>query len=82
MKIEGKEHLGRLFTVFVFLVISVAGIAFSIYLFSIANDVYTYMIAVLFFLLSLTSSFFNLLTSYWYYKSAYFPKYLEDLRKG
>ncbi len=81
MKIEGKEHLGRLFTVFVFLVISVAGIAFSIYLFSIANDVYTYLIAVLFFLLSLTSSFFNLLTSYWYYKSAYFPKYLEDLRK-
>jgi cellulose synthase (UDP-forming) len=76
-----REQIGRLFTVIVFCTLSVAGFGFSIYLFLVANSPFIYIIAISFLFLSLVAGFFNVLAAYWYYKSFYYEKYLEGLKK-
>jgi cellulose synthase/poly-beta-1,6-N-acetylglucosamine synthase-like glycosyltransferase len=76
-----KEQIGRLFTVIVFCTLSISGFGFSIYLFLVANSPFIYVIAISFLFLSVFAGFFNILAAYWYYKSFYYEKYLEGLKK-
>ncbi|MDE1871147.1 MAG: glycosyltransferase [Candidatus Micrarchaeota archaeon] len=74
------DYIGKLFTVALFLVLSVAGFGFSIYLFLVSNSLFLYAIAICFLFLSIISGFFNILASYWYYKSFGYEKYIEELK--
>lgn len=77
-----KGFLTRLVTSMMFIILSAAGIGFAIYLFFVSNSVYTYMIAIVFMLLSLVSGFFNLYASIWYARSYFYDGYLAQIRKG
>jgi cellulose synthase/poly-beta-1,6-N-acetylglucosamine synthase-like glycosyltransferase len=76
------EYIGRLFTVIVFSVLSIAGFGFSLYLFLVAKTTFLYLIATAFLLLSIFSGFFNILASYWYYKSFDYERYVDKLKKS
>ncbi len=77
-----KGFLTRLVTSMMFIVLSIAGIGFAIYLFFVSNSIYTYMIAIVFMLLSLVSGFFNLYASIWYVRSYFYDGYLDGIKKG
>jgi cellulose synthase/poly-beta-1,6-N-acetylglucosamine synthase-like glycosyltransferase len=77
-----KERIGRLFTVFVFLTLSVTGFGFAVYLFFVAHSIMLYAIAVIFLMLSIGAGFFNVLASYWYYRSFEYNRYVENFRKN
>ena len=72
----------RVITVFLFILLSAAGIAFSFYLFSVANTTYIWAIALGFFSLSVLSGFFNISASVLYYRSYFYGAYLERIRKA
>ncbi len=76
-----KNRGGRLLTVILFLVLSVAGFAFSIYLFYISNNLYDYALAVSFLALSLVACFFNIYAAHWYYKSYFYDEYLARIKR-
>ncbi len=78
-KIWSREQLWRLFTVAIFLALSIAGFGFSVYLFFVAKTVLLYLIAFMFLLLSVISGFFNVMASYWYYKSFDYDLYVKGI---
>ena len=73
---------GRFITVALFSILSVAGIAFSIYLFYVANSFYAYLLAAAFMILSLIAGFFNIYASMLYFKSYTYGKHFEKLKAG
>ncbi len=75
------KRIGKLVTVGIFVLLSIAGFGFSIYLFLVAKSLVLYIIAISFLFLSVVSGFFNVLASYWYYKSFDYDRYLEEFRK-
>ncbi len=77
----GRPAVGRIATVFIFMLLSVAGILFSVYLLSVANSAYTYVLAISFLALSLVAGFFNFFASWWYYKSQFYDSYLDSIKK-
>ena len=81
-KFFGDGFSIRVITVFLFILLSAAGLAFSFYLFSVANTTYIWAIALGFFLLSLLSGFFNVSASILYYRSYFYGIYLERIKKG
>ncbi len=72
----------RLITVVLFIVLAIAGLVFSVYLFIIANSIYMYLIAAAFLVLSAVSGFFNIFAAYWYYKAYFYPSYLKSIKSG
>lgn len=70
---------GRLLTVILFLTLSVLGIAFSVYLFTLAHTAYMFVLATSFMILSIISSFFNLYVANWYYKSYFYDAYITGI---
>ena len=76
-----RHYSMRIFTVFLFLMLAVSGIGFSIYLFYISNNIYMYFIAVIFLLLSLISGFFNFSASMLYYRSFFYNAYFKKIAK-
>ncbi|MDE1869041.1 MAG: glycosyltransferase [Candidatus Micrarchaeota archaeon] len=70
---------GRLLTVTLFTILSIAGIAFSIYLFLISRTLYMYALSSAFTALSLFAGFFNIYASIWYYRSYLYDKYLKGI---
>lgn len=78
----GKFLTGRMLTVLLFTTLSVAGIGFSIYLFYVANNAYTFFLAVAFTFLSLVAGFFNIYASVWYYRSQFYDDYLAKIKAG
>ncbi len=77
-----KRFSYRILTVIVFLILAVAGIGFSFYLFYIANNLYMYILATLFFVLAIVSSVFNIFASVTYYRSYFYDIYLDKLKSG
>ncbi len=78
----GMGFTYRLFAMILFIVLSISGIAFSLYLFVIAQTLYMYVIAAAFFVLSLITGFFNSYAAYLYYKSYFYVDYLNGVSKG
>jgi cellulose synthase (UDP-forming) len=74
-----KNRFVLLFTVTLFVLLSVSGIAFSVYLFVVANTPYMYLLAVLFCLLSLVAGFFNIFASFLYYRSHFYYEYVKKI---
>ena len=74
------QFTARLFSIFIFLFLTLVGLVFSIYLMSNASSMYTYAMAIIFLLLSIVSGFFNTASAYWYYRSYYYDAYLKKLK--
>jgi cellulose synthase (UDP-forming) len=74
-----REYIGRLLTVFLFLILSIAGLIFSVYLFYVANSLYMFTLAVSFTALSLIAGFFNVYASIWYFRSYFYKGYLKKI---
>ncbi len=75
-----KQFLMRLSTVLLFTFLAALGVLFSVYLVISANSLYMYLVAFCFILLALISGFFNIATSYWYYRSYFYDAYLREIR--
>ncbi|MCL5008036.1 MAG: glycosyltransferase [Candidatus Marsarchaeota archaeon] len=72
----------RFLIILLFVAISVSGISFSLYLFLISNNMYTFVIAAVFFILSLVASVFNIYAAYLYYRSYFYNDYLNRISRG
>ena len=62
--------------------LTIFGIAFSIYLLYNSTNIYLYLIAIVFLLLSSISGFFNIFSSYSYYRSNFYAKKIDAIRKS
>ncbi len=71
----------RFLGIVLFSVLTVMGLIFSAYLIYNAQSLYTYAIAIVFLCLSLISGVFNIATSYWYYRSYFYDKYIEGIER-
>ena len=77
-----KKSTVRLFVVLLFVMLTLSGLAFSLYLIYYgAHDAYTYLLAGLFIVLSLVSGFFNIFIAYSYYRSSFYNEYLEGIKR-
>ncbi len=81
-KFFGDGFTLRILTVVLFSALTVAGMAFSVYLFLVASNLYMYLLAVAFFALSALSSFFNISASVLYYRSYFYMKHLQGIEAG
>ncbi len=75
------DYLTRLFSVVLFIFITVFGVFFFVYLLLNAHNVYSYLLAFSYMALMLISGFFNIFTAYSYYRSYFYYKYLKDVGK-
>jgi cellulose synthase (UDP-forming) len=80
-KFFGDKFTLRIITVAIFILLAVAGLAFSLYLFLIAKNMYMYIVATAFAILSIISGFFNISASILYYRSYFYANYIENIRK-
>src|SRR5208282_2748143 len=77
-----KKSTLRLFVVSLFVLLTLSGLIFSFYLvYYGAHDVYTYLLAGFFIVLSLVSGFFNIFIAYSYYRSSFYNEYLEGIKR-
>lgn len=81
-KFFGDGFTLRVFTIVLFLVLSIAGIGFSIYMFMVATTTYMYVLSLAFFVLSVISSFFNISASILYYRSYFYVNHLKGIQQG
>ncbi len=82
MKMEhDKLFESRMLTVALFMILSSAGLGFSIYLFYVASSPYMFMLAVSFTFMSVVSGLFNVYASIWYYRSYYYGEYLDGITR-
>jgi cellulose synthase (UDP-forming) len=68
MKAE-KDKAFRLLVVLLFNIISIATVLFAAYLLITSHNTYNYVISIIFAVLVIIASFFNIYSSIWYYKS-------------
>ena len=80
-KFFGDKFTLRILTVAIFIVLAIAGLAFSLYLFIIAKNTYMYVVATAFATLSVVSGFFNISASILYYRSYFYGKYISKIRR-
>ena len=69
----------RFLTVSIFIILSIAGVIFSGYMFIEANSTYTFALACAFLALSLFAGFFNTYASISYFRSYYYDRYIERI---
>ncbi|MHB1830462.1 MAG: glycosyltransferase [Candidatus Micrarchaeaceae archaeon] len=78
-----KSSALRISVVILFVLLTISGIAFSLYLIYFgAHTLVMYVIAAAFLILSAVSGFFNIFTSYSYYRSGFYDEYLEGITKS
>ncbi|OJI07798.1 MAG: hypothetical protein BK997_02180 [Candidatus Micrarchaeum sp. ARMAN-1] len=80
-KFFGDKFTLRIVTVAIFIILAIAGLAFSLYLFIIAKNTYMYVVATAFAALSIVSGFFNISASILYYRSYFYGKYISKIRR-
>ncbi|MCL5102415.1 MAG: glycosyltransferase [Candidatus Marsarchaeota archaeon] len=80
-KFFGDKFTLRIITVAIFIILALAGLGFSIYLFVIAKNMYMYVVATAFAALSVVSGFFNISASVLYYRSYFYGTYIDNIRK-
>ncbi len=76
-----KNLAMRGISIFLFSVLTILGIGFSIYLMVVTNTILSRVVALAFLILSAVSGFFNTFTSYSYYRSYLYDKHLEKIQK-
>jgi cellulose synthase/poly-beta-1,6-N-acetylglucosamine synthase-like glycosyltransferase len=77
-----KGAVARFLSVTVFVALTVIGLLFSAYLLFSAHAFYMYALALCFLCLTLISGFFNIFTSYSYYRSYFYDDYLKSIKAG
>ncbi len=83
MPIKSKrEQFARFLSVALFVMLTAIGFVFSIYLILLAKSMYMYILAFSFAILAAISGFFNIFTSYSYYRSYLYDAYLNKIQKG
>ncbi len=81
MRINLKgNHAMRLIAAAMFIVLAVAGMGFSVFLFMVAKNIYMYAVATLIFLLSIISGFFNVFAAFLFYRSYFYDEHLLELK--
>jgi len=70
----------RLLTAAIFVFLSVAGVAFAIYIMLVASSAYVYFFGIFLLLLALIAGFFNTVSAYFYYKSFFYDGYLAKIK--
>jgi cellulose synthase (UDP-forming) len=78
--LKNKLYTGRILTVALFTILSIAGFGFAVYLFYVATSPYMYLLAIAFALLAAAAGFFNIYASIWYYRSFFYDEYLGKIR--
>ncbi len=77
-----KKSTLRLLVVTLFVILTISGLVFSLYLIYYgAHDAYTYILAGLFIILTMVSGFFNIFIAYSYYRSSFYNEYLEGIKR-
>ena len=76
-----KGYMVRLVTFVLFIILTASGIGFSIYLFYIASNTAMYLLAAAFTILAIVSGFFNIFASFFYYRSYFYERKLEGVKK-
>ncbi|HUB92835.1 MAG TPA: glycosyltransferase [Candidatus Saccharimonadales bacterium] len=71
----------RIATIVLFIILTGIGLAFSVYLFYSVHSFYMYLIAASFTILTIVSGFFNISTSYFYYRSYLYDAYIGNINK-
>ena len=69
----------RLLSAAIFIFLSIAGLAFSVYIMLVAGSIYVYFFGVFLLALSLVAAFFNSISAYFYYKSYFYDGYLAKI---
>ncbi|MGC8651628.1 MAG: glycosyltransferase [Candidatus Micrarchaeia archaeon] len=82
MTYKPKRSTIRLITVLLFTLLAAAGVIFSVYLFMVSTNLYMYLIAFAFLVLSVVSGFFNVFAAYWYYRAYFYPDHIESIKKS
>lgn len=77
-----KELALRGVSVALFVIITILGMGFSIYILLKVHTIYMFVLAILFMILSAVSGFFNAFTSYCYYRSYLYDEHLKDIQKN
>jgi cellulose synthase/poly-beta-1,6-N-acetylglucosamine synthase-like glycosyltransferase len=77
-----EPYAFRLFTAVMFLALTICGIAFSVYLFTIASSINMVLLAVLFLILSIVSGFFNVYAALLYCRSYSYQGYVDKITEG
>lgn len=77
-----KKSTLRLFVVSLFVMLTISGLIFSLYLVYFgAHTLYTYALAGFFIVLTTVSGFFNIFIAYSYYRSSFYNEYLEGIKR-
>ncbi|MDE1866033.1 MAG: glycosyltransferase [Candidatus Micrarchaeota archaeon] len=71
----------RLFTAAVFIILSLAGIAFAVYIMLVSSSIYVYFFGIFLLALSVIAGFFNTVSAYFYYKSFFYDDYLGSITR-
>ncbi len=82
MEFAKRGIIPRLFIVVLFIALSLVSLVFSAYLMLTARGGYVFALAIAFTTLALVSCLFNGVTAYAYYRSYYYDRHLEKLKKG
>ena len=83
MPIFPKKSTSRFIVLFLFVMLALSGIGYSIYLVAFGvHDINTLFIALIFLSLTLISGFFNIFIANSYYRSAFYNEYLDGINKG
>ena len=83
MPIFPKKSTSRFIVLFLFVMLALSGIGYSIYLVAFGvHDINTLFIAMIFLSLTLISGFFNIFIANSYYRSAFYNEYLDGINKG
>ena len=80
---EVAKRITRIIPIVLFAMLTLIGISFSLYLlFTTSALPYTHAIAILFLALSVISGFFNIFTSYSYYRSSFYDDYIDEISRN
>jgi len=80
---RGKSEFNyRVIVAPIFVIMSLSGLAFSLYILYIANTLYLQFLGLGFTILSFVSMIFGIASALWYYKSYDYEKYFENMNKN
>ena len=75
-----KDSYMRIVAVSLFVILAVAGMAFSIYIIAVATTIYMVALGIFLLVLSTVSGLFNIFAAILYYRSYYYGTYIGRLR--
>ncbi len=75
-----KDSYMRIIAVSLFILLAFAGMAFALYIISVATTIYMVVLGIFLLVLSIISGLFNIFAAFLYYRSHYYNTYIERLK--